>query len=89
MAVIALCYIEGIATIVSGVAELNLAGRIVASNTLFGSSGEFGAVQVNVNSGSFTMNGDIESAAAAKLAASPYNITFGTGDVVRLLPASG
>ena len=89
MAVLALCYIESVATIVSGVAELDLAGRIISGNIQFGASSEFGALQVNVDCQSYTINGDIETAAAAKLQSAPYSITFGAGDVVRLLPASG
>lgn len=89
MAVLVLAYVENIATIVSGVAEIHLAGRIISGNTSFGSNGTLSPVSVNVNCQSYTLNEDIQTAAATAMTSSPYSLTFGAGDVVRLLPASG
>lgn len=45
-----------------------------------------GAFNVTVDFASATLVADIEAAVKAKLQASPYNITFGVGDTVRLIP---
>jgi len=48
-----------------------------------------GCIQVNnLNPSSFSFNKDLEDAVKTALQASPYNLTFGSGDVVRLLPAN-
>jgi hypothetical protein len=55
-----------------------------------------GTVQFNPNAGtinvpvsdwsSYTLKEDIEAGLQAKLEASPYNMTFGSGDVCRIVP---
>ena len=35
---------------------------------------------------SYTLKQDIEAGLQTKLSASPYNMTFGSGDVVRIVP---
>jgi hypothetical protein len=41
-----------------------------------------------LNPASLSFSKDVEAAVKTALQASPYNLTFGTGDVVRLLPAN-
>ncbi len=47
-----------------------------------------GGIAVNgLNPSSLSFNRDVEDAVKTALQASPYNLTFAAGDVVRLLPA--
>lgn len=45
-----------------------------------------GGINVTVDFTSATLIADIEAGVKARLQLSPYNMTFGTGDTVKLIP---
>lgn len=76
--------LAGFCVVATGASYVTINGVSADSTVHFQPSD--GAFNVAVDFTSATLIADIEAAVKTRLQASPYNMTFGTGDTVKLIP---